>query len=189
MVQVTKYGDWNALGVHLATFGARMTTAIDIGERRAGQYLIREIKKGIQKQKPTGGRAFEPLHWFTKEQKGSSKALVDKGDLANSVTSKKVRSDAIFVGVHRTARSKTNQSLVMIAQIQETGIAIMVTDKMRAYLAFQGMPLHPTTKFIWIPPRPFLSPVFNSKSVQAKVVEILNMAIMEFALGRITGVR
>ncbi|MGA4517206.1 hypothetical protein ACPA0F_07950 [Solibacillus silvestris] len=44
----------------------------------------------------------------------------------------------------------------MVAGVQEFGAMIPVTDKMRAYLASQGLPLRESTKTINIPERAFI---------------------------------
>ncbi|MGG0666964.1 hypothetical protein ABE073_00285 [Lederbergia citrisecunda] len=50
----------------------------------------------------------------------------------------------------------TKNHTEMVAGVQEFGARIPVTDKMRAYLASQGMPLKESTKEITIPERAFI---------------------------------
>lgn len=49
-----------------------------------------------------------------------------------------------------------NSDLAMIAAVHEYGARIQVTDKMRGYLAAQGLPLKKETTHITIPERSFL---------------------------------
>ncbi len=61
------------------------------------------------------------------------------------------------VGVHEDAGSADNgMTLAKIAAIQEFGVHITVTDKMRGYLASQGLFLKKDTMEIVIPARSFL---------------------------------
>jgi len=116
--------------------------AVQRAVARRAQMLRREIQRGIRSQAP-GGQQFEPLKQSTIDAKGSSKALIDKGDLVRSVNVTKVGSGnqiVYFVGVHRSAVSKDGQFLANIAEIHEEG-SKKVKDRP--------------------PARPFLRPSYN----------------------------
>ena len=72
-------GDWNKFSkvLNSARFKAQLTAAT----ARVGNYGASEIKKGI-----VSGKNFAPNHPYTVAKKGSSKPLIDKGDLIGSVT-------------------------------------------------------------------------------------------------------
>lgn len=53
---------------------------------------------------------------------------------------------------------------VMKATVHEFGVKIPVTPKMRAWFAYQGYPLSPSTTEIHIPERSFLRATFDDKS-------------------------
>ena len=102
---------------------------------------------------------------------GGTKALTAGGDLRGSITITK-EGDQVFLGVHRTAKTRTGQSLVDIAAVHELGswpIAMKITPKARAFLhaAVRKAGLdtpgsgHPSTGIavIQVPARPFLAPV------------------------------
>jgi len=69
--------------------------------------------------------------------------------------------------------SSNNQSsesgkitLAELASVQEFGISIAVTPKMRAYLRGTGLPLKPGTTEITIPERPFMRQTFDEQLPQ-----------------------
>lgn len=139
--------------------------------------LARSIRRGIRTQAPAG-QPFLPLAESTILMKGSSKALIDTGDLIASITSKNLvlarRSIARFVGVHRTALGKKEgRNLANIAEIHEFGTKpynIPVTRRMQRWwdaMVAKGVfqaPLDPRQMWIkhpGIPARPFLRPPFE----------------------------
>jgi len=78
------------------------------------------IKKTIQRGRPEWD-SNSPL---TRSVKGSSKALVDHGDLMNSVGYKVVSPFVFFIGVPRTAKHSSGAKMVNIAAVQEYGATI-----------------------------------------------------------------
>jgi len=74
--------------------------------------------------------------------------------------------------------------LNMIAGVNEFGMKIKVTAKMRKYLASQGLYLLKNTKHITIPERAFLRNTFDNKKTVAKIYEdstkdIFNLDVKE----------
>jgi phage gpG-like protein len=141
-VPVSRVGDW-ALAARILAPGAarRVRRAIDRAVLQEAHFLAREIKAGLVSQTP-GGQAFRPLAPSTlavrrfKRFRGT-KALLNRGDLRNSIT---VRSETLgaFVGVLRTARGRDGAPLANVAELNEWGsrpIVIQVTPKMRRFLA------------------------------------------------------
>jgi hypothetical protein len=150
---VATFGGWNKLRGVMRHFDKRIRKNCSVALMRAGIKL-----EGMIRERIVAGRGMPTLHGFTVEQKGSSKPLVDGGDLLGSVGYRFVKKDAVFVGVHRKAADGTD-----VAELheREKGTRIRVTPKMRAYLAARGFPLKRTTTHLFIPPRPYIAPSFR----------------------------
>lgn len=69
----------------------------------------------------------------------------------------------------------------MIAAVQEFGISIAVTDKMRKYLASQGLYLKKETSYITIPERSYIRAGWdqNEKEILDKVEQLIRDAIVK----------
>ena len=177
MTDVKKTGAWKQAGKLLATAPRRLQAAFDNALLQEAQFLRTKIVEGIREQAP-GGRAFTPLAPTTlaiRQFRGfrGTKALIVQGDLRNSITVTK-DGDRVFVGVLRTARSRTGKSLVDIAALHELGsrpIVLRLTPRARAFLhaAFRHAGLDGPSAIspsigiavTQIPARPFLAPVFE----------------------------
>lgn len=159
-----KVGDWDAALKHMEGMADRFEQAMQTGLKQVGQHVRGEIVKGITQQAP-GGQPFAPLSALTIERKGSSKALIDNGDLVGSITYELVDDDKVFVGLLRTAKGKGGQPLVNIGRVHEEGCLIPVTQKMRGWFLYNfGVKLRPETTHIRIPARPFLKPVLEAEA-------------------------
>ena len=160
-------GDWGKLATILNP--SKLAEGIKQAAARVGNYGASEVKKGIVSGAP-GGKKFVPNSAMTIARKGSSKPLIDKGDLVGSITYQVVDDNHVFVGVKKGEE-------VNIAAVHEFGCTIQVTPKMRAYFHYQGIHLKASTQFIVIPPRPFLRPVLLSDNFKAGVADIYIRAI------------
>ena len=160
-------GDWGRLDQILDP--SRIAAGVQQAAARVGNYGASEVKKGIVSGAP-GGQKFAPNSSMTIARKGSSKPLIDKGDLVGSITYQVVDANNVFVGVKKGKE-------VNIAAVHEFGCTIGVTPKMRAYFHYQGVHLKSSTQYIHIPPRPFLRPVLLGSEFKAKVAEIYIQAI------------
>ena len=160
-------GDWNRLDEILNP--AKLAEGIRQAAARVGNYGASQVKKGIVSGSP-GGQTFAPNSPLTIARKGSSKPLINHGDLVGSITYQIIDSENVFIGVKKGKE-------VNIAAVHEYGCTIRVTPKMRAYLHYQGVHLKPSTQMIYIPARPFLRPVLNSSDFKAKVAEVYIQAI------------
>jgi hypothetical protein len=130
--------------------------------------------------------------------KGSSKPLVDRGDLWQAITSDVKRWDLAFVGILQTDEAYD------IAKTIHQGAVIEVTDKMRwMFLALarasEGSldpsklrgraaelwarrpggwkPLKPDTKAIVIPPRPWMNAAMKEGDIETKAKELWQAAV------------
>ncbi|MDI3548131.1 MAG: hypothetical protein PWR10_1783 [Halanaerobiales bacterium] len=165
---VKMIGDWAKTKAFLSRLDKDYQKAYRTGLARVGQAAVKALKRGMTEGAP-GGQKYAPNHPFTITRKGSSKPLINHGDLRNSITSRVVDGATVFVGVKRSAQGKDGQSLVNIAAIHELGdgqggdLLIKVTPKMRAYLHSQGLHLKKDTSYIRIPRRPTFEPVFEAE--------------------------
>lgn len=120
----------------------RMEMAIHQATGQESHLLRTTIVKGIRAQRP-GGIQFKPLAPSTiarRKGRGSTKALIDDGDLIRSVKVMPLfGGESFFVGVHKQAVDKSGNNLANIAEVHEFG-----------------------TKDGHVPARPFLWPSFNS---------------------------
>lgn len=177
-------GDWNKASVILGTSPAALKAAIDRAVLQEAQLMRKKIVQGIREQAP-GGQRFKPLSRTTIAMRrargggrGSTKALIDRGDLRNSIKVVKktgVGGSEAFVGVLRSARGRNGQRLVNIAKVHEFGsntIVIRVTPAMRKFLmaTFRdaGLPPQPGKGgfkrgiiVMKIPARPYIRPVIE----------------------------
>jgi phage gpG-like protein len=170
-------GDWDKA---IQLFGNNpVKKAIDLARNQIGIAGASMVKKGIRDGAP-GGKTFEPLSNWTKERKGSSKPLIDNGDLLGSVTHELNGNSDVWIGVKR-GRAKNGQEIVNIAAVHEFGTVISATPKMRAYLHYQGIHLKRDTFAIYIPERSFLRATFDSsdfkKMLGDKMAEALRRAL------------
>jgi hypothetical protein len=138
--------------------------------------VIRKIDSG----------AFAPNSALTVALKGSSKPLVDKGDLRRSIQGKVLSWKEGFIGVLRSS-GKSN-----VAELLHEGGTIKVTPRMRNW--FKGAagktgmkPLAPATTTIRIPGRPFIKSALETGAFNILVIENFSRAV-EAALHDTTAV-
>lgn len=167
-------GDWGKLAKALdpRPFRARVAQAAkQMGARGASM-----VQEGIVNGNP-GGKQFDPLHPVTVERKGSSKPLVDSGDLVGAITWDTPNAQTVFIGV------KKGNDRVNIAAVHEFGCTIRVTQRMRGYLHAIGIHLRKDTTHIVIPERSFLRATKDSPEFRKMIEETLRSAI-KGAFGR-----
>jgi len=103
---------------------------------REAHALRRDIIAGIRSQAP-GGDRFKQLSPVTIAAKGSSKALIDRGDLIRSINVSEFEGGKIiFVGVNRNEQNQDGTMLEDIAVVHEfgTGPGAEVPIPARPYL-------------------------------------------------------
>ena len=179
-MSVRKYGDWNRALEIMQGIEARYDRAVNRGLHRVGVHVRDKIKRGIRDQAP-GGVPFAPLHPLTIAAKGSSKALIDTGNMVGAIAYKIASPEQVFVGLLRTAVNKKGEELANLGHIHEFGRIVKVTPKMRGYLAAAlGLHLKPDTVAITIPARPFLRPVLDAE--KGEVVKIFQKELQSIFL-------
>ncbi len=174
---VVRTGDWALARRLLAGGGARLKGAVATALRQEGQALRKEVVEGITSQAP-GGQPITPLAPTTLAIRqfkgfGGSKALIQRGDLRNSITVV-ADEDEVFVGILRKARGKGGSSVANVAEIHEFGagpFVVPMTPKMRRFLfaVLRKAGIEPSSSggskgavVIQIPPRPFMRPAFEA---------------------------
>ncbi len=170
-----KFGQWGKLRDVMKGFDRHLQKNCSVALMRAGVLL-----EGMIKDRIISGRDMAKLHGFTVEQKGSSKPLIDDGDLLGSVGHRFVEKNAVFVGAHRKAADGTD-----VAELheREKGTRIKVTPKMRAYLHARGLHLKPETKVLFIPGRPYIKPAFRDFKAKGRMKGLFGKAITKTLKG------
>lgn len=156
---------WEKLRKIAEEFDKRIRTNARQALLKAGEELASDIRKRI-----LDGKGMKSLHGFTIQQKGSSKPLIDDGDLLGSVGVRVLEELAVFVGVHR--RSESGVDLASLHE-REEGTRVPVTPAMRAFLHMRGFHLRAETKELFIPGRPFVKPAyqdFRDRKAPEKIV-------------------
>lgn len=176
-------GDWDEAIRILDVTEKDLNKALSRAMRQEALLMQKHIKQGIRKQAP-GGERFKPLSPITlairKSQGfGGTKALINRGDLRNSIKVKQTGegrwSAKYFIGVLKNTKSKDGKSLFNIAAVHEKGsktFVIKVTKAMRGFLAriFKehlggvssgGGGFSKGIIVSRIPARPFIRPVFE----------------------------
>jgi phage gpG-like protein len=120
----------------LATLNLRAAT------KRNAITLRDTMKKTINAGQPE----WLDLKPATIKRKGSSKPLIDTGDMRNSINQEMIDGDAAFIGIPRAAKNRDGDDLVSIAAVQIFG-----------------------SKKAGIPPRDFILPAYNA--VREKMIE------------------
>lgn len=174
---VRKVGPWSRAGKLLAAAPRRMREAVDKALLQEAEFFRTKIVEDIREQAP-GGKAFAPLAPTTlaiRRFRGfkGTKALLVQGDLRNSIVVVR-EGGGVFVGVLRSAKTRSGQPLVNVAAVHEYGsrpIAVRLTPKARAFLhaAFHKAGLDSWAgdkpsigiAIIKVTARPFMGPVFE----------------------------
>ena len=186
-MSIQKIGEWGKAARILNAYSTRFGVVVDQAVHREALRYEKAMKEGLKDQGAgppgrdpvtgkfipgTGGR-FAPLSPITIALKKSSKALIDKGDMRNSIGTRKITLKAYFVGLHRTARNRSGASLANIGAVHELGAEYTqrVTAKQARFFRalymkglwphedFRTVPREGSTIRTRIPARPFVSPV------------------------------
>lgn len=172
---ISRTGDWARARELLSNTSGRLKGAVERAMKKEAHALRNEVVSGLTAQAP-GGEPIRPPAPLTLAARqlegfGGSKSLLVRGDLRNAI-SVIADGDEVFIGVLRSAKSSTGESLADIAQIQEFGgppVIIPITPKMRRYLAVllkragtpRGGGSGRGVVVTQVPPRPFLRPAFE----------------------------
>ena len=165
--------------VNPTKFSRRLKKNVGQATRKVGLVAEGKIKESIY------SGDYRKNSMVTITNKGSARPLVDTGQLVQSINSKSVDWQTVDVGVLRRAKvsSHQNKDIIDVATILHFGATIKVTQKMRNYFAAKSReepdkwrPIRSSTRFIVIPPRPFLN-VVESRGQQFIYKEIWDLAV------------
>ena len=133
--------------------GKEMDKVLGHLAHKAQDFMVNGIKAGRPE--------WPPLSEFTKKMKGSDRRLVDTGEFVGSIT---VWDDGgkWFAGVPDSSPA------AMKAAVHENGAHVPVTEGVRGFFRSQGLPLRQDTRFVRVPPRPWLKPAEAELAVYAE---------------------
>lgn len=195
MPDVSLFGDWKKAVEICGSMQERFKRVAKKAVLQEAQFLRGKIVEGLREQAP-GGDALAPLSPLTLairsfERFKGSKALMRTASMRNAIIVKAVPEGA-FVGILRTAKSKTGENLVNVAEMNENGsepIIVPITPASRRYfhaaLAAAGLEAPKggpsgggaAIAIVRIPARPFMAPPFNKYetpgAVRARFFKIL----------------
>ena len=118
-----------------------------------GDMIRRDIRMGIKAQRTIDCQTMKPLHPFTVKQKGFPAPLIKEGIMSRVTVKKSKNKVEIFPASSRMQPLPGYPR--GIAEVQQKGATIQVTDKMRSYLSGKGLHLRKKTTVIRIPARPW----------------------------------
>lgn len=184
MIKTRKVGHWKALDYNMVQLATRVRVAQHIAVQQEAQMFRGKVIRAFTTSGRSNGKKWPKNSPSTIAQKGSSKPLIDTGDLRNSIVAIPAGRNRAFVGVSSKKRTKDGERLVDIAEVHEFGrtIAIRVTQKMFNYVMAQlsqngGKRRKGTGQFkpgsvliIKIPERSFLRATADAHFTAAKVI-------------------
>lgn len=129
-------GQWKQATAAMSNLSLRAKAAEHVATLQEAHFYRVKVLDAFKTSGASNGRPWEPNAPSVVAEKGSSKPLIDTGDLRQSVTV--IDTGAlVFVGVPSKKRARdADAPLVSIAEVHEFGkiILIPVTDKMRKFL-------------------------------------------------------
>lgn len=169
-----KSGGWAEAGKRLAAGASKMKKAEGLAVKQAALFVERELKKGLRSGSP-GGKKIKPLSPMTRRLRRGRRPLIDTGAMLGSIkTTFDANSASAFVGVHRSSRTSSGESVVNVAVIHEFGtkpfaipvtagvrrlflaLALKTNGKIKPISSSKTVILHPG-----IPARPFIRPTIE----------------------------
>jgi len=185
MVEALSLHGMSGLGFRMRRFDSQTGRSYIKFMRKAMTETMKEAKKEIKKTisgrgtlVPVTLKGIAPMTVKMRRAVGyrGKKPLRASGQMSNAVVAKKTGPNDWFVGVskktHVTVKPMghtrrigkyvplTFYNCANIAQLNENGFTIQVTDAMRGYLHAVGHHLSPGTKKLSVPKRAFIGPAF-----------------------------
>jgi hypothetical protein len=165
------FGDWDELEKALKGMNALLNKNMETATLYNAIRLRDEIKRTIQ-----SGRGMVALKPATVKAKGSSKPLIDYGDLLGAVQDHKLSKRRFFIGVNRKARRRTNRKSKgrrKIEHIMRRKDKLFDIAKAQEYGAPNA----------GIPPRPFIRPTILR--MRKKMLITWKRAVSDTVRGRV----
>lgn len=145
-IRISLDNGFNALGA-MEELGPREALKIF---NRAGLRSAEVLRVTLRRLYKDGVRGHAPNHPITLAFKSGSQPLRDTGELANAlelIVVKRGNRVDYAVGLK-------DERLATIANANEDGAIITVTEGLRNFFAANGLPLKASTNLLFIPPRP-----------------------------------
>ena len=111
------FGDWDKAGALLTGMHALMSKNLEFATKKNAVTLRDTMKKTINAGRPE----WPPLQPKTIARKGSSKPLIDTGDMRNSINDQMLESGGAFIGIPRAAKNRKGGDLVNIGAVHVYG--------------------------------------------------------------------
>jgi hypothetical protein len=130
-----KIGDWKKAGKALPGLAAAYRKAEIQAVFQEALHFRRQVIKAFKTSGGSNGKAWAPNRPSTIAAKGSSKPLINTGDLMGSVAVLPAGSASFFAGVPNNARAKKGGKLTQIGRVHEEGrvIVMQITKKQHAW--------------------------------------------------------
>lgn len=125
--------------------------------RHLAEQSAEFMRQGIRKGRP----GWPPLSEITKALKGSERKLVETGGMELSI-------ETWRSGPGWAAGIPGRSEASLRAGVHEEGAHVPVSDEMRRFFAAKGFPLRAATRFLRIPPRPWLAPAVSEVAAYAE---------------------
>lgn len=150
-------GGWRNIICHLE--GEWKNKAKPDALKRVTAFYERQIKQNIESGGTFIGKPFTPLAENTIRRKGSSKPLIDTGEMLNSIKTDIIDDITTFVGIKAgTRHADGKEDTAMIAAVHEFGALIPGGE---------------------VPARPFIRPVFEDGKICYEAEKIMKKAFEE----------
>ena len=165
-------GDWKKLERDLKRFPNLLGDNIKLATEKNAISARDAVKKLIRHGLPE----WPPLKPATIARKGSSRPLIDHGDLMNSVIARKILKNSFFIGVPRNARRKSTRNVELAGRggvMRQSQSSLFNIARVHEFGAPNA----------GIPARPFIVPAFDARLLRKLMARWRN-AVRMTARGR-----
>lgn len=131
-----KIGDWKRARRELPGMADKYRDAQIMAVRQEAEFFRKKVIECFKTGGKSSNIAWKPNAPSTIRAKGSSKPLIDSGDLVGSVTIIQASTDTFFCGVPNNARSKKGKPFVKIGKVHEFGktITMKISKKQHGWM-------------------------------------------------------
>ncbi len=122
--------------------------------RRSARAVVHRLHESMDQMKDVPNSA------ATEAMKGFNHPLVQSGNLQKSIVYKEESIAGVktfYGGIDQRAVTDKGEMMTALAMRLNNGYLIPVTDEVRNLMASVGFPLREDTRFLVVPPRPFLA--------------------------------
>lgn len=123
-MSIAKFGQWDQARRAVVGMSTRASAAMNAANKQEAHLFRALVVRAFNTRGKSNGTAWPKIAESTRKKKGSTKPLVDRGDLRNSVVVV-VQGDEAFVGVTSKTRNKKGELMANIAAVHEGGKTIV----------------------------------------------------------------